>query len=124
VCPSGIYRPLPGSAQPSQSQSFCCHIFSRAQLSLPIASVAGLEDAAVAVRFSPAVYRRIDPPAPPVEEPPTEGSEDPAAAAAAEGEGGGRVQFTGHIQGEFRYVLRSEWVGTVASIHLTRLELT
>jgi hypothetical protein len=44
---------------PRVSQSFCCHVFTRQQLVYPIASLAGLEEPAVAIRFSPVVYKRI-----------------------------------------------------------------
>ncbi len=60
VTPTGIYRsqvPL-GSERPMQS--FCCHVFTRNQLALPTASLAGLEEPAIAVRFSPAVYKKIN----------------------------------------------------------------
>lgn len=58
VCPTGLYSPLPGSN--GLSQSFCCHVYLRAQLAYPVASLVGLEDAAIAVRFSPVVYRKLN----------------------------------------------------------------
>jgi chromatin assembly factor 1 subunit B len=42
-------------------RSFCTHIFSRAQLSIPIVSLVGLEDPSIAVRCSPVLYKLIDP---------------------------------------------------------------
>ena len=60
VCPSGVYRPPPGATE--LSQSFCCHIFARNQLNYPIASIVGLEDSAVAIRFSPVVFKKLDVP--------------------------------------------------------------
>ena len=58
VCPTGVFTP--SSATSTLSKSYCCHIFSRHQLTFPVASVAGLDDAAIAVRFSPVVYRRVE----------------------------------------------------------------
>lgn len=65
VTPTGIYKPFvsPQSDDPPRlTASFCCHVFSRNQLTFPIASLAGLEEPSVAIRFSTVVYKAIQHP--------------------------------------------------------------
>lgn len=83
VAPTGIYRmpaaaslgganasnatEQPGTAASTKAQqSFCCHVFARNQLTFPAVSLAGLEEPAISVRFSPVLYNWMASNSPPL----------------------------------------------------------
>ena len=58
VAPTGIHRT--GAGKSAKQLSFCTHVYSRHLLQAPVASLIGLEDPSVAVRFSPVLYELVD----------------------------------------------------------------
>ena len=94
ICPTGIYRPFPAKDtgerghESERKKSFCTHIFTRSQLSLPAISLVDLEEPSTAVRCSPILYKMVQSGGPVAVKP------SKLAVASTAGKAGGDVGAT------------------------------